>query len=105
MISPMSRHVALAAILLLFNVTEAAAQTPERYQAIPLTKSNEMGTEVLIIDLKTGDVWKWFEGSSGAQAGSGIRYEGAVVPGRTPGEIVARQGFGLPAMQQRPAGK
>jgi hypothetical protein len=102
-----SRRLALSAILILIGVTDAAAEDSGsgRYQAIPLTKPNDMGNTVFIIDTKTGDVWKWFEGTSSSQVGgSGIRYEGAVVPG-TPGEIVARQGFGLPLIQQRPAGK
>lgn len=105
MASPMPRRVALAVTLVLFGVTAAAAQAPGRYQAISLTKPNEIGNEVLIIDTKAGDIWKWFQGASGAQGGSGIVYEGAAVPGRTPGEIVAREGFGLPVIQRRPAGK
>jgi hypothetical protein len=78
----------------------------ERYRVIPLTKANDIGNTVLIIDTQTGDLWKWFESSPpGNQVGgSGIRYEGAAVPG-TPGEIVARTGFELPSIQRSPAGK
>jgi hypothetical protein len=72
---------------------------PGRYQAIPLTKPNESSNSVLIIDTETGDVWKYFEGLAPGP-GSGIRYEGAAVPGDKPGETVARQGFDLPAIQR-----
>ena len=68
-----------------------------------LTKQNESGNTVLIVDTKTGDIWKWFEGISGNnQGGSGIRDEGAAIPGGAPGEIVARQGFGVPTIQRPP---
>jgi hypothetical protein len=66
----------------------------ERYQAIALAKN-----EALILDTKTGAVWKWFEGAPGAggrPAGSGLRYEGTVVPGNAPGDLVARQGLTPP---------
>ena len=72
---------------------------PGRYQAIPLTKPNESSNTVLIIDTETGDVWKYFEGLAPGP-GSGIRYEGAAVPGEKPGEMVARQGFELPVIQR-----
>jgi hypothetical protein len=73
---------------------------PGRYQAVPLTKPNESTSNtVLIIDTETGDVWKYFEGLAPGP-GSGIRYEGAAVPGDKPGEIVARQGFELPVIQR-----
>ena len=76
--------------------------TPGRYQAVPLTEPGRT-TGVLIVDTATGDVWKWFETAAAHGAvGSGIRYEGAVVPGAKPGEIVARWGFGQPVVQPPP---
>jgi hypothetical protein len=107
MASPIIRPASLAAILILFGVTEGVADDlPGRYQAMSLTKPNDTGGTVLIIDTKTGDIWKWFEGTSGnGQGGSGIRYEGAVVPGVSPGEIVARQGFSLPMIHRQPSAK
>jgi len=102
----MSQRIALSAILVLFGVTNAAAQDAGRYQAFPLTKPNDLGSSVFIIDTKTGDVWQWFQGRGVPKttSGSGIRYEGAAVPG-TPREMVARQGFGLPVIQHQPTGK
>ena len=95
-------------MLALFGCATARAQPsgstpgqPGRYQAIPLTKPNDTSNTVLIIDTETGDVWKYFEGLAPGP-GSGIRYEGAVVPGDKPGEMVARQGFELPVIQRPP---
>lgn len=99
---PVPARLVLTVGLILSVVTDAPAVEPSgRYQAIPLGE-----THTLIIDTQTGNVWKWFDGigNNNSQGGSGIRYEGAAVPGDRPGEIIARQGFGLPAIQ-RPAGK
>jgi hypothetical protein len=80
----------------------SASVVPGRYQAIPLAQPGR-STDVLIVDTVTGDVWKWFETAAAHGAvGSGIRYEGAAVPGAKPGEIVARWGFGQPVIQPPP---
>ena len=96
----------LILILTVVSVTlsNARAAEPGRYRAISLTRQGDAGASVLIIDTETGDIWKWNEGVgvNGTAQGTGIRYEGRVVPGDHPGENVARQGFDLPAFQ-RPA--
>lgn len=101
----MNKRTVLAAVTacLIFGTAVANAQGAGdvgRYQAIFLSKQ-----DALIIDTKTGNVWKWFEGASvsGAPGGSGLRYEGTAVPGKAPGEIVARNGFNYPTIQ-RPGG-
>jgi hypothetical protein len=100
----MSRFLVLTLSFVVFLVSSAVAAEPGRYRAISLPREGDMDASVLIIDTETGDVWKWYEGGggSGKAPGTGIRYEGRVVPGDSPGESVARQGFGLPAFQ-RPA--
>jgi hypothetical protein len=99
----MWRLVVLTLTLVCVTLSNAAAADPGRYRAIPVTRQGDTGATVLIIDTETGDVWQWSEGTNGSNVpGTGIRYEGRVVPGDGPGDSVARQGFGLPPFQ-RPA--
>jgi hypothetical protein len=96
------RALWLFAALSIQCVTGANAQDGiGRYQALPLTKEGRLGDRVLIIDTKTGDIWTWADGvSTDNKSGSGLRYEGATISGEAPGEMVARQGYGLPAIQK-----
>jgi hypothetical protein len=57
---------------------------------------------MFILDTKTGDAWTWdsIVGTDASTAGSIIRYEGHVVPGNYPGDIVVQQGFREPPKQR-----
>ena len=98
----MWRFLVLILSVVCVTLANANAAEPGRYRAISVTRQGDTGATVLIIDTETGDVWKWYDvaGSSGTAPGAGIRYEGRVVPGDSPGESIARQGFGLPAFQR-----
>jgi hypothetical protein len=69
---------------------------------MPIPKAaNDIGSAALMVDATTGDVWYWFQSPviGNSKGGSGIIYQGRLVPGTEPGQAVARYGFGEKPVQ------
>jgi len=81
--------------------TQSHAQKPafdHDFRAVPLSSSNQGSEATLILDSKTGDLWRvWLSpGFSNQLGGSGVTYIMRLHPGSSDNEVIERQGLGLP---------
>ena len=97
----------LVTLCLLFASVAAWAVSEGRYQAIPIDPGEGYGAEkALILDTVSGHLWIWIESPTvdDDPGGRFLIYQGQLVPGKTMGDIIAKQEWpAKPAKDTPPA--
>ena len=104
----LTRIVGLAAsVATTFLVTTMAFADERigRYQAVPLAdRADILSQDVMILDTQTGALYLWVRAfpTKDSPSFTAIVFQGNLIPGTKPGELVARAGGGLPVVQLSP---